>query len=166
MKLTFSQDIRLMRLLRSIKQTYADRFVIDFYFGQPFAVLFSYPKKTAFVVWSWIPRVLGVFHVSDFTQICQFVIGTVSIYMVNLICRPITMYIKPHQTMRKIKGVIKTYTNITVLHAASNGIAQAAASTRFSPSKNARVRAIVHEFFEAFWGHVVNINPVMCGGQA
>jgi hypothetical protein len=24
----------------------------------------------------------------------------------------------------------------------------------------------VHEFFEAFWGHVVNINPVMCGGQA
>lgn len=166
MQFTFGRYIRLMRFFRRIKQTYAYRFVIDFYLSQPFTVFFSDSEKTALVTWPWLPRVLGVFHVGDLAQVNPSIVGSVAVYVIHLFLRPVSGLIKPRQSVRKIQDVVQTYNNVAVFSHASGLASEAASSAGLSPSKNTRVRAVAHKFFEAFWSHAVNINPVMCGGQA
>ena len=164
MKFTFSQDIRLMRFLWRFKQTYAYRSVIHFYFCQPFAVFFSHAKKTAFTAPA--TSILRIFLVRNLAQIRKLIVGAVSIDMVNLICRPLTVNVKPSQTVRQIQYVIQSDTYISVFHFAPRHVAQSATAPRFSPRKQPRIGAIVEKFVQSFWRHAVNINPVWCGGQA
>ena len=164
MKSTFSQDIRLMRFLWRFKQTYAYRFVIHFYFRQPFAVFFSHTKKTAFTAPA--TSILRIFLVRNLAQICKLIVGAVSINMVNLICRPLTINVKPSQTVRQIQYVIQSDTYISVFHFASRHVAQSTTPSRSSPRKQAGVGSVVEKLFESFWRHAVNINLVLCGGQA
>ena len=165
MQLTFGRYIRLMRFLGSVKQPYANRFVIDFYFRQPFAVFFSDAQKTAFIAWSWSARILRVLHIGNFAQIYPTVIQSVAVYVIYLFCRPISCLVKPRQSVRKIQNIVQTYDNISVFGDAPGFVSKAAPSARFSPSKDALVRAIMHKFFKAFWRHSVNINAVLYGGQ-
>lgn len=166
MQSTFSRNIFLMRLFRCIEQPYADRFVIDFYFSQPFAVFFSYAKKTAFVAWSWFTRVLSVFYVGNRTQIIDSIIRSVSINMVYLLCGPLTISIEPRQSMRQIQRVVQSKDNVTILGGTTRFCAYTTPTARFSPRKQAGVGGVVKKFFKPFWCHAVNINSAMCGGQA
>ena len=164
MKFTFSQDIRLMRFLWRFKQTYAYRSVIHFYFCQPFAVFFSHAKKTAFTAPA--TSILRIFLVRNLAQIRKLIVGAVSIDMVNLICRPLTINVKPSQTVRQIQYVIQSDTYISVFHFAPRHVAQSATTSNFSPRKQTSVWVIAQKFFKSFGRHAVNINPVVCGGQA
>ena len=165
MKPAFGQDISLMRFFGSRKQTYANRLVINFYLGQPFTVFFSYAKKTASVFAFWPTNILRVLQVRNFTKIRQFVIGSVSINMIELIYRPFTMNVKPHKSMSVKQFVIKSNSNIPAFHPASGKTANTAPAPNFCPSKKAGFSAVFQKFMQSFWGHSVNINSAMCGGQ-
>ena len=165
MKFTLSQNISLMRFFGSVKQPYANRFVINFYFRQPFAVFFSDTQKTAFIAWSWFARILRVLHIGNFAQIDPTVVRSVAVYVIYLFCGPISCLVEPRQSVRKIQNIVQTYNNVSVLGDAPGLVSNASPSARFSPSKDAFVRAIMHKFFKAFWRHDVNINAVLCGGQ-
>ena len=165
MKPAFGQDISLMRFFGSRKQTYANRLVINFYLGQPFTVFFSYAKKTASVFAFWPSNILRVFQVRNFTKIRQFVISAVSINMIELIYRPSTVNVKPHKSMSVKQFVIKSNSNIPTFHAASGNTANTAPAPYHSPCKKAGFRGIFQKAMQSFWGHSVNINSAMCGGQ-
>jgi hypothetical protein len=165
MKPAFDQYISLMRFFGSRKQTYANRLVVDFYLGQPFTVLFSYAKKTASVFDFWPSDILRVFQIRNFTQIRQSVVGAVSINMVNLIYWPSIVRVKPYQSMSKIKHIIKSDTYVSMLHLAPDNATYAAPAPNFSPRKKASFSAIIQKFMQSFWGHKVNINSAVCGGQ-
>jgi len=164
MKFAFSQNICLMRFFRSAKQTYADRFVINFYFSQPLAVFFADSAKTAFVLaFMFVLRILGV---RNFTKVDKRIVSAVSVNMVNLIDWPFTINVKPRQTMCVMQNIVEPNTDVAMLHTAANNIAYSASSPRFSPRKYAGARIIVEQFMQSFWRHVVNINSALCGGQA
>ena len=165
MKPAFGQDISIMRFFGSGEQTYANRSVINFYLCQPFTVFFSYAKKTAFVFSFWPANILRVFQVRDFAQIRQFVIGAISVNMVNLIYRPFIVRVKPYQSVGKIKHIIKSNTYVAMLHSAPDNTAQTAPTPHFSPRKKAGFAVIIQKFMQSFGRHSVNINSAMCGGQ-
>jgi len=166
MKPAFGQDISLMRFFGSRKQTYANRLVINFYLGQPFTVFFSYAKKTASVFAFWPTNILRVLQVRNFTKIRQSVIGSVSINMIELIYRPFTVNVKPHKSMSKVKHIVQPNTYITVLHSTSDNASQPAPAPNFCPCKKASFNVVIQKFVQSFWGHSVNINSAMRGGQA
>jgi len=165
MKPSFGQDISLMRFFGSSKQTYANKFVVDSYFGQPFAVFFSYAKKTASILNFCPPNILRIFQVRNFAQIGQFIIGAVAVNVIYLIRRPSIINVEPHQTMGKIKNIIKPNTNVTMFHLTPDNVTQTALASHFSPCKKAGFRVVIQKFVQSFWRHGVNINSAVCGGQ-
>jgi hypothetical protein len=73
--------------------------------------------------------------------------------------------IKPYQSMSKIKHIIKSDTYVSMLHLAPDNATYAAPAPNFSPRKKASFSAIIQKFMQSFWGHKVNINSAVCGGQ-
>ncbi len=165
MQLPFSQDIRFMRFFGSAKQTYTGRFVIDFYFCQPFAVFFANTKKTAFVAWLWLTVILRVFCVRNFSEIIKSIVGSIPVDMVDLLCRPYSFFIQPCQSVGQIKSVVQSDNHISVFGYASCLSPNAAFSTRDRPRKKPCFGVVVKQFAQSFWGHAVNINSVLCEGQ-
>jgi hypothetical protein len=164
MQFAFGGDIGLMRFFWCIKQTYANRSVIDFYFRQPFAVFFANATKAAFVWFSsLILRVLGVCNLA---QITPSIVGAVSVYVVYLVRRPFSGLVEPCQTVCEIQRVIQPNDHVAIFGYAAHFLADAATPARKRPCKKPAVRVIARYFFEAIRRHVVNINPVLCGGQA
>ena len=165
MKPAFGQDISLMRFFGGSKQTYADRFVIDFYLGQPFTVFFSNAKKAAAIFRFWPSNILRVFQIRNFAQVSQFIISAFAVNVIYLIYRPFIVNIKPYQTMCVKQFIIKSNTNVSAFHLAPDNTTQTASTPHFSPRKKAGFGVILQKFMQSFGRHSVNINSAMCGGQ-
>lgn len=166
MQLPLSHNICFMRRFRRIEQTYADRFVVDFYFCQPFAVFFANAKKAAFVAWLWFTIILRVFHIRNFPKIIKSIVGSIPVDMVDLLCRPYSFLMQPCQSVRQIKSVVQSDNHISVFGYAPCFSPDAAFPPRLSPRKHACACVVVKQFAQSFWGHAVNINSALCGGQA
>jgi hypothetical protein len=164
MKFASGSNIGLMRFFRRTEQTYAYRFVIDLYFGQPFAVFSTNATKTAFAYSN--PFVLRVLRVCDFTQIYKPVIRSIAVYVVNLIDWPLTVRIEPRQSMRQIQNIIKPNAYVTVFHSTADYISKSTPAPCFGPRKQPGIRIVMEKFVQSLKCHAVNINPVLCGGQA
>lgn len=166
MQLPLSHNIRFMRFFGSAKQTYAYRFVGNFYLRQPFAVFFANAKKTAFIAWLWFSVILSVFYAGNFPKIIKSIVRSNTINMVNLFCRPISFLVQPRQSVRQMKSVVQSDNHIPVFGYAPCFSPDAAFSPGLRPRKKPGVSVVIEQFMQSFWGHAVNINSAVCGGQA
>jgi len=174
MQFLFSFLIRRTSFFGRIKQTKAYRLVIDFYARLPFAVFATNARKPACVARRF-PPIVRIGDVGSFTQIVQSVVRAVIVNMVNLVCRPYAMRVKPRKTMRAMQNIIYPNTDIPVLHQAPRYVAFTAFPPRYSPLKNTCVRVITDKFLQSFYGKLghrmfsitpfVYINIAACRSQ-
>lgn len=146
----FSFQICLMRFFWCGKQTQSNDNVVIFDFCHPLMVFLSNAGKTAFVIFA--APILGVFGVSSFTKIAKSVVCTITIYVVNLIRRPILGNIQPCQSVRRVQHVVQSYGYISVFHATARNISSSATPPRQVPSKNTSARLVVNQGKEARMG--------------
>ncbi len=166
MQLPLSHNICFMSRFRRIEQTYADRFVVYLYFSQPFAVFFTNAEKATFVAWFWLTVILRVFCVRNFSEVIKSIVGSISVDMVDLLCRPYSFLIKPRQSVGQIKSVVQSDNHISVFGYAPCFSPGTAFSPGLSPREKPGVSVVIEQFVQSFWGHAVNINSALCGGQA
>lgn len=147
----FSFLIRRASFFWRVKQAYAHRFVINLYACLPFAVFASDTRKPACVARRF-PPIVRIGNVGSFTQIVQSVVRAVIVDMVNLVCRPYAVCVKPRKAMRAMQNIVYPNTDIPVLHTTSRHITFTAFSPRHSPLKNTRIRIITDKLFQACYG--------------
>ena len=172
MKLSFSSDIGFMRRFRSFKQTYADRHVVYFYLGQPFVVFFANAGKSAFV--GARSLILRVFGICNRTKISYAVVRAVAVYMINLLCGPLSVNIQPRQTMRCVQRVVQSDSDVAMPHSTPSHRTFSAPAPRDGPRKSPgfwvvikkRAQSICRQIHIGLLNTTVNINPAVCKGQA
>jgi hypothetical protein len=78
-------------------------FALESNIGSPFtAKLMKFDSGMATLVSRRDASVLGVFSVGTLTKVLNFVVGTVSVNMVNAITRPNSMMVKPSKSVGKV----------------------------------------------------------------
>lgn len=159
MKAIFILNICFMSLFWRFKAAYAYCFVIYLYFSFPFRSFFVNASKAGSVVCS--APVLSIFCISRFAQITKTIIGSVSVYMIYLVCRPLSCHIKPRKTMCKMQNIVKPDANISITHSAASWCASSTPSPRKIPCKFAGILAIVNQNFQSILSkhdHLLNDN--------
>ncbi len=131
-----------------IKKPQSHRFVINFNFCQPFFVFASNTCKTASICRSHAGGILRVLRDCCLSKISKTVIASIPVNVIYDVCRPNLIDVKPCQTMRVKKTVIKSKHDIPVFHAAPGLIARAALTSRHVPSKLARIGIVINQLFK------------------
>jgi len=156
------RQISLMGFFRRVKKAQPNGFVVDFNFRQP-AFIFSPHACVAALVIAAAPAIMRVFKVGGFTQICKTVIRAVTVYVVDLVRRPVTRHVKPRQSMREMQRVIQTNNIVTVFHPTTGFAAGRTFSPFCIPSKDAGFGVIIYKMAKTFYRNLclhdtVNIN--------
>lgn len=146
-------QICLMRLFGRVKQTQPDHFVIKLDLGKPFAILLANAHVAAFSF--RLMSVLGVLSVRSFSKVAQAVVRSIAVNVVNLFRRPRSMYVQPGQSMRQVQDVVQPNSSVACLQSCASQSAGTTFATRHAPRKQARVRVVVDQLFQAvvrkFW---------------
>ena len=141
--------VSLMRFFKGVKQAQANRFVINLYFSKPAFVFAAHTCKAAAVVFTQFMAVMRVFLVSSFTQIAKPIVGSVAVYVVNLMRRPFAGHVKPRKSVREIQIIVEPNNIVSVLHAAPCFSARRAPSAFSVPCELARFWVIVNQMAKA-----------------
>ena len=146
----FSRQVRRMSVFRRIKQTKTNSLVVQFDFGFPSVVFFTYACVTRLVVAAL--SILRVLCVCSFSQVAQTVVRTILIDVIKLLRRPRAVRVQPRQPMRGVQHVVYANANVAVAHSASGRVAGAAPPSGFVPCEFARIGIVVDQFTESCLG--------------
>ena len=143
MKLSFKQQIFLMRFFWRIETAYANPLPLRHYLYAPFALVRRYAKQSSFISFVGLPHILKVFKPSYFAQISKTIIAFVSVYVVYMRARPFSRHIKPSQPMCESFSVKHTNGEITVRAGAPRNVTdKILPSFSFFPYKHSSSRTI------------------------
>ena len=153
MKFPLGLQIRLMRLFRRIKTRFAYVFAIYHYLHNPFSLVRADTKESGLVGFCSLAYVLKVFCARHFAQIFNAVVCFYAIFMVYVLCRPDTGYVKPRQSMRQLFSVVNSYRPVpSRLCGPSYGPNKVFSVMMPYPRKSACVRIVPQRFTEMFYG--------------
>ena len=147
MQAVFSRQIRGVRFFGCIKQSQANRFVVQLNFGSPSIVFPTHTCVARLVVAAL--SILRVLCVCSLSQVAQTVVRTILVDVVKLLRGPRTVRVQPRQPMRGVQHVVHADANVAVAHSTARRIAGATTPSGFAPCKFARIRVIVDQFTES-----------------
>ena len=150
MQAVFSRQVRRMSVFRRIKQTKTNSLVVQFDFGFPSIVFFTYACVARLVVAAL--SILRVFCVCSFSQVAQTVVRTILVDVIKLLRRPRAVRVQPRQPMRGVQHVVYADANVAVAHLASCRVTRTATPSGFVPCKFTRIRIVVDQFTESCLG--------------
>jgi len=133
------------------------QFIIDLYSRRPCFITIT-PKstnKTRFthLANSW--NVLHIFKLIGFSQVRQSIVTWIAINMIYSIGRPMSMNIKPSQTMGVTTMTHKTNSYSSIGGFSSSDVTNFGSSAvQFNPSKQSSIRIVMQELFKNFWGKI------------
>ena len=168
MKFSLGLQICVMCILWAAKHAKRFLFSKKFYICRPSISVLRHTEKTGLIVGTCRSHVLHVDARRDIPQIANSIICWVRINMVNLVCWPLSVPMKPSQPMRVIGNSINSNEPSSVLPDRPCNVARFAAFNTLLSSEFASVRIVVKKFTDALCGkiglsHAVSPVKKWCG---
>ena len=102
-------QVSLMRLFWGVKATFADAFTICHKLNQPFTLMGTYTKVSAFIGACGRAHILKITESSHFTKVLKSVVLFIPVDVVNVVNWEAIGHVQPRQTVRK--GFLIAYGN-------------------------------------------------------
>ena len=115
-------------------------------------------------------HIMQIRRPADVTQIAKTIIGFIAIYVVNMAFRPFTRHIKPRKPMFGNSFFADKNAAITIAHFRAGTLTHSVRLVFASqPSKNTRVRVVMHRLAQLFcvnhYNTSVSVPPFCIGGN-
>lgn len=120
MKPAFCLDVHLVCFLWRFEPTEKFCLAVDADLGFPKSSIRFYAKESRLVVASWFSLILNVHGLRHIAQVCDFVVRSVPINMVNVPNWPCAMNIKPNEPVNKSHMAINHKLKVASCWIASN----------------------------------------------
>ena len=114
MMLAFCGLIRFVREFCGIERAYVRWPFADRYLCVPFSSFFNNTQKTALVVNAWAADVLIVSRLTHISEVANTVVGSISIYVIDKVSRPVAVLIKPSQSVPEVGGSVNSHIHVSV----------------------------------------------------
>lgn len=150
-----------MSVFGFIKISKTDRLSLSSYMSLPLLCVFA--PRNAFETRCISACFFNIFHIVQtrcFSKICNSVVVSNSIYMINFMRWPFAKIDGPSDSMGSEQAIVCSNKNVSCLVSTVNKLAGSTFSSINLPSKFPRFWVILKEFFEAFGGRSIHGNMV------
>lgn len=105
-------------------------------------------KKASFILLVRLPLVLYLTNFGNFAQICNRIVATVTVYVVNLFSRPSAMNMEPRKPVRSVCNSKEPNGNVAFVTNRSGNVPDSFVSSRtlFYPSKDSSIWIVIKIF--------------------
>jgi len=97
-----------------------------------------------------------ILTICRFSKVAYTVVGSIYIYVINLIQRPFSVHVKPREAMGSVMLSMNFNVNISFVMKTTRALSDTNFWPRFSPMKKPRIGIIVKDFGEGFVGDFVH----------
>lgn len=152
MQLIFCRKVCIMRKPRGIKHTQVTNFFVDGNLRDKFSRRFpeTDAQEIGFIILMRFFKILSVLCVCCFSKVCNAIVRSIPVNMVNLVCGPSTIDVQESEAMGRILLAVDSKNNVAISRNTPGDISCAGAIC-FATNKAGEypgIRVVAQKFFE------------------